>query len=198
MKAIITILVTILVMVTAQSDRAAAQSQTVPSSAGGFTLNKTIEEYGIQGNGHYLGEVIVSATNGFRKGFITYGTCDKPGGIVRIKLKYEDRSYALFEKLLERYKVQFGKKPKFSGDRFGNVKSWKWAFTNSDGQRVNLVLQHNLKDTDESIGNMVKLSLPDQINSERECFNKTLDEESSQSSTSATGTDIDWEALLPH
>lgn len=194
MKRLITILMSGLLVIIAHPNHATADQQSVPSTAGGFTLNRSIEHYNLEKYSHYVKEVIVTDVEGFRKGFITYGTCENPGKIVRIKLKYEDRSYEFFEKLLDRYKQQFGKKPKFSGDRFGNVKSWKWTFVNKDNHRVSLTLQHNLKDSDESIGNTVKLSLPDQITAERECFNNIHSKNSSKRTQSA---ESNWEEYIP-
>lgn len=194
MRTIATILISGLILLTAHLERATADQQPVPSTAGGFTLNSSVEDYKMESQGHYLTEIIVSDMEGFRKGFITYGTCKNPGKILRIKLKYDDKSYKFFENLLSRYKQLFGKKPKFTGDRFGNVKSWKWTFVNKDNQRVNLTLQHNLEDTDESIGNMVKLSLPDQMTAERECFNKTY---ASKSEKTTQSPEPNWEILIP-
>lgn len=174
----------------------AASQQNVPSAVGGFTLNSPISDYDLKQHKNYLIELIVTDLEGFRKGFITYGTCENPDKILRIKLKYHDRSYKFYEELLERYKQKFGSKPQFSGDRFGNVKSWKWEFTNNDGHRVTLVLQHNLKDTDESIGNMVKLSLPDLMNAERLCFNKTAATDAPADS-GPKEQEIDWETFIP-
>lgn len=172
-----------------------AAAEMIPSSAGGFTLNTQIEEYAVSSHENYVKEIILTDLEGFRKGFITYGTCERPGEILRIKLKYNDRSYGFFEQLLKKYKKAFGNKPKFAGDQFGNVKGWKWSFTDEQGQIVTLSLQHNLKDSDESIGNMLKLSLPGLLDEERICFNKkhpaSPDPDGSKSPAS------NWEILIP-
>ena len=177
----------------------AASPPKAPTSAGGFSLNTSIENYPVENHANYLNEVIVTKLDGFRKGFITYGTCRNPGTILRVKLKYNDRSFKFFQDLLKRYKNKFGPKPKFSGDQFGNVKSWKWSFIGENGQRTTLVLQHNLKDSDESIGNMVKLSLPDLMDDERICFNERHSSESAAStSQSGSGKKLDWQELIPN
>jgi len=171
----------------------------VPKSAGGFTLSSSIEDYPVESHDNYLNEVIVPDHKGFRKGFITYGTCRNPGKILRIKLKYNDRSFKFFQELLTRFKNEFGSKPKFSGDQFGNVKSWKWSFTDENDQRVTLVLQHNLKDSDESVGNMVKLSLPDLMNDERLCFNERHHPKgTSTTDQSKNSEEVDWQSLIPN
>jgi hypothetical protein len=170
----------------------AAAASTVPSSVGGFTLNRSIEEYPVEGQANYLTEVIVKDVPGYRKAYITYGTCNNPGKILRIKLKYEDKSSDFFKELLSRYREKFGAKPKFSGDQFGNVRAWNWSFKDEQGRRVKLQLQHNLRDDEESIGNMVKLSLPDLMDDERKCFNERLD------SGEKSSKKADWEDLIPN
>ena len=77
------------------------------------------------------------------------------------------------------------------------MKSWEWSFKDENDQRVKLVLQHNLKDSDESIGNMVKLSLPDQMNDERLCFNERHDSADGGKSKSESGEKLDWQLLIP-
>jgi hypothetical protein len=61
---------------------------------------------------------------------------------------------------------------------------------------VTLVLQHNLKDTDESIGNMVKLSLPEELAAERKCFNEIGYRQQEESKKDKSMRD--WATLLPH
>jgi hypothetical protein len=53
---------------------ALADEYGAPSSAGGFTLNTQIKEYGDSNHENYLREDIFTDLEGFRKGFITYGT----------------------------------------------------------------------------------------------------------------------------
>lgn len=170
----------------------AVAAPTAPSSVGGFTLNQSIEEYPVESQANYLTEVIVKDVPGYRKAYITYGTCKNPGKILRIKLKYEDKSFDFFKELLSRYREKFGAKPKFSGDQFGNVRAWNWSFKDEQGQRVKLQLQHNLRDDEESIGNMVKLSLPDLMDEERHCFNELHAPEGE------TAEEAGWEDLIPN
>jgi len=151
----------------------------MPLSVGGFTLGTSIENYTFVSQENFVEEVIVTDIKGFRKGHIMYGVCESPGEIIRIKLKYKNKSVKFFNRLLKKYKKKFSSKPKFVGDSFGLVKAWKWSFNNDDGVRVSLVLQHNLKDADESIGNMVKLSFPDRLIAERKCSNKSTQRDES-------------------
>lgn len=175
---------------------AAAGKAESPKEAGGFVLGTPISDYHISSQGNYFEEIVTTGIDGFRKGYITYGTCLNPGKILRIKLKYSESDTEFFEKLLKRYKEKYGKTPKYVGDSFGNVKAWKWAFKNDEGKRVTLVLQHNLKDEDESVGNVLKLTLPDDLTAERKCFNQKYPLE--DGSTSAKSQSENWEVLLPH
>jgi hypothetical protein len=152
---------------------APAAAAPVPTEVGGFKLGTSVDEYEFISYRNYLKEVVIDKIPGFRKGTISYGVCKEPGKIVKIKLKYLDPSKSFFKKLLKRYKKQFGEPDVFTGDSFGIVTSWKWHFKDKDGNRVSMLLQHNLKNPNEVIGNMVKLYLPDQIEAERKCFNKT-------------------------
>ena len=165
----------------------------MPLSVGGFTLGTSIENYNFVSQENFVEEVIVTNIKGFRKGYIMYGACESPGEILRIKLKYKDKSVKFFNQLLEQYKKKFSSKPKFTGDSFGLLKAWKWSFNNDDGVRVSLVLQHNLKDADESIGNMVKLSFPDRLIAERKCSNKSTQPDDSD----AKPIDDNWGLLIP-
>ncbi len=194
-----TILITALWVVTillGNADWSTAATPAVPYSVGGFTLDRSIDDYPVERHENYLSEVIVTDLNGFRKAFITFGTCRNPGKILRIKLKYSDRSQDFFKELLKRYREKFGAKPKFSGDQFGNVKSWKWFFTDEQGRKVTLQLQHNLKDEEESIGNMVKLSMPDLMDDERRCFNERHDKDTDAGQKKSE--ENNWENLIPH
>lgn len=119
---------------------------------------------------NYLKEVLVMDWHGFRKGIISYGICESPGTIVKIRMKYEDTSKKFFNTLLKRYKKKFGAPHEWKGDSFGIKHIWKWKFKDENNQTVNLILQHNLKDQNDTIGNVVKLSLPELDELERLCF----------------------------
>lgn len=189
------ILLYVLLLSIATTDAMAATGTKAPLSAGGFTLGTAISGYDFVSHDNFVKEVIITDIKGFRKGFVTYGVCDRQGEILRIKLKYKDKSYSLFEKLLKQYKKKFGSDPKYVGGRFGNVKAWKWAFTDKDGKRVTLILQHNLKNMDESIGNMMKLSLPDRLIAERKCSNKTSSQREEKDADKLPKPD--WNLFLP-
>lgn len=171
----------------------------VPHEVGGISLGSHIDDYPNIIKSNFLKEVVVTDRPGFRKGVISYGVCKYKGEVLRIKLKYEDKSKAFYKTLLAKYKEKYGPPDSWNGDSFGLIHLWKWGFTDKDNNRITLRLQYNAKDPDDTIGNMVKLSYPDRIQEERTCFNKMWD-------TAGEKTDLkikegndkpDWSYLIP-
>ncbi len=151
----------------------------LPIHLGGFVLGEDISDH--RGRikmiscrpmryMEFIGEGEILPIPGFKSGLIAFGNCDRPNKIVRIKLKYEDASKGFFKKLMERFEERFGAPSEYLGDPFQILIAWKWTFTDGNGGRISLILQHNTKATDEKIGNAVKLSLTSQIDRERDCF----------------------------
>jgi hypothetical protein len=162
-----------------------ASEAKAPKEIGGFKLGSSINDYEFTSYTNFLKQVVVEDVGAFRKGVIEYGVCERPGEIVKIKLKYKDQSESFYRTLLDEYKKQLGKPDKFTGDPFGILKSWKWHFTDENGERVSISFQYNQKNFDESMGSVVKMSLPQRIEQERACFNQfcsARQEESGESS----------------
>lgn len=174
-------------------------SDGAPVEIGGFKLGSSIEEYDFISYHNFLKEVMVQDIEGFRKGVIYYGICDRPGEIVKIKLKYLDSSERFFNKLVKQYKKKFGKPDAYIGDSFGIVKAWKWTFIDENKNKILLRLQHNLKNPDESLGVTVKLEMPDRIEAERICFKKQCEitMNGKDRPTSSPKGKVDWQKLLP-
>ena len=152
-----------------------------PHQVGGFALGRNIEAYKDRvimdtalpvRYSENLEEVEIKFTQGFKSGLITYGTCAKPGQIVRIKLKYADSSKAFYENLLKRFKKRFGEPDEYRGDAFGIVKAWKWSFVNQQNNRISLNLQHNTVDTEEKKGNAVKITNITLIEEDGLCYKR--------------------------
>jgi len=152
-----------------------------PHRVGGFALGQNIEEYKDQvimdtalpvRYSENLEEVEIKFTQGFKSGLITYGTCAKPGQIVKIKLKYADSSKEFYQNLLKRYKKRFGDPDEYRGDSFGIVKAWKWSFVDKQNQRISLTLQHNSMDTEEKKGNAVKITNTTLIEEDGLCYKR--------------------------
>jgi len=146
----------------------------------------------------YIHEVEIHPAKGFKSGLISFGTCALPGRIVRIKLKFADASPEFYEKLLERYKKTFGDPNEWRGDPFHVVIAWKWSFTDKEGNPVSLILQHNTKDTEEKMGNSVKLAIHNFIESERACFiEKNPDFRKSAKGNPRSANAPEWDNCIP-
>lgn len=154
-------------------------AENVPHEVGGFVLGSDLKDYPEVVESSYLRETVVTDLYGFRKGYISVGVCKHVDKILRIRMKYEDTSKKFFKELLEEYKKHFGPPDEWKGDSFGILHIWKWYFTDTQGRQVSLLLQHNLRNTNETIGNTVKLSYPDLIEEERLCFNEMCEEHKS-------------------
>ena len=114
-------------------------------------------------------------------------------------MKYEDKSKKFYEKLLARYKDKFGEPHSWEGDSFGVMRIWKWYFTNKNGDAVSLSLQFNGKNSRETIGNVVRLSLPEKIEEERLCFNDMCEMQKSKADEARLEElkKSDWSHLIP-
>ncbi|CAB1082413.1 hypothetical protein D1AOALGA4SA_10033 [Olavius algarvensis Delta 1 endosymbiont] len=122
-------------------------------------------------------EVEIKPIEGFKSGMIAYATCAAPGHIVRIKLKYKDASKKFYDKLLKRIKRKYGEPSEYRGDPFHILISWKWSLIDKDGQRISMTLQHNSMDTEEKVGNAIKLTMTSLIEEDQRCYKvKALDQ----------------------
>jgi hypothetical protein len=152
-----------------------------PHEIAGFALGKNISDYQekIQMEtmlpiryADFLKEVEIRNIPGYKSGLITYGDCAVPGRILRIKLKYADSSREFYNNLLDRYTKRFGKPDRWRGDPFHVLVAWKWSFTDKEGNRISMVLQHNVEDTTRKLGNAVKLTMLNFEEEEIQCFEK--------------------------
>lgn len=170
-----------------------------PTEVAGIKLGTKVSEYPDFEVSNYLKETIVMDWHGFRKGIIFYGICHDPGTIVKIQMKYEDPSKEFFNTLLKRYKKKYGPPTEWDGDSFGIKHIWKWRFTDETGRRVNMLLQHNLQDANQNIGNQVKISYPEMMEQEHLCFLRQCreianpEEKKRKEMLKETG----WEYLIP-
>ena len=115
-------------------------------------------------------EIEIKPLEGIKSGLIGYGTCTTPGNIVRIKLKYKDPSKKFYEQLLKRIKKKFGKPDEYRGDPFHIVLSWKWSFIDPKNERITMTLQHNSMDTEEKMGNSIKLTNRSALTQDLKCY----------------------------
>jgi hypothetical protein len=147
-------------------------------------------------------EVEVKVGSGFKTGIVAYGSCAYPEKILRLKFKYIDDSRDFFEELVRRLKMRYGEKAEWRGDPFQNVLAWKWSFRDANGRNLSLIVQHNRRDTDEKIGNTIKLAWMDAIEKEQLCFNKNHPQDRRPKTSHGRGTEAGdheaWEMLMPN
>ena len=152
-----------------------------PHQLGGFVLNQKISAFEDQilmdtalpvRYAENIEEVEIKPTQGFKSGLIAYGTCSKPGHIVRIKLKYADASKKFFEDLLKQFNKRFGEPDEYRGDAFKIVIAWKWSFVDEENHKISLILQHNAMDEDEKIGNAVKITDTTLMEEDSDCYRR--------------------------
>jgi hypothetical protein len=151
-----------------------------PTQVAGITLGASISQYdnlirkdSIMPIRHseYLSEAETQYLEGYKNGYIVFGTCREPGRIIRIKLKYAHSDRAFFDELLERFKQKFGKPAEWKGDPFQTLITWKWSFTDKNNNRINMILQHYSGDDEEyTSGNSLRLSMPTLMENERKCY----------------------------
>ena len=122
----------------------------------------------------YVHEVEMKPIKGFKSGLIAYTTCENPGRIVRIKLKYADSSMKFFQTLIKKLEKRYGKSSQYRGDPFQIVVAWKWSFVDKDKNRISLIVQHNTKDEEEKMGNSIKLTLTSRIEEYKKCYEEKL------------------------
>ena len=168
-----------------------------PKEIGGFKLGTSIDDYEFISYTNFLKQVVVEDVGAFRKGVIEYGICERPGEIVKIVLKYHDKSESFYRSLLKKYKKQLGEPDKFTGDPFGIVKAWKWHFTDENGERVSLTLQYNQKNYEESQGSVVRMSLPGWIEDERACFNQVCATRQGEMEKTTTPEENHLDTMIP-
>ena len=156
-----------------------------PHQIGGFVLDQDIKKFEDRvimdtalpvRYAENIEEVEIKFTQGFKSGLIAYGTCARPGHIVRIKIKYADSSKKFYKDLLKQVKKRFGEPDEYRGDPFHIVVAWKWSFVDQQNHRISLILQHNSMDEQEKKGNSVKLTNTNLMEEDLLCYkNKQLD-----------------------
>ncbi len=176
-----------------------------PGQVGGFQLGADISAYKDRVDmtsalpiryAEFINEVEINKTDMLTSGLIAYGTCAAPGKVVRIKLKYADPGRDFYDNLLIRFENKFGKPDEWRGDPFHIVIAWKWSFQDKSNNRISLILQHNKQDTDEKIGNSVKLTMIDAVERERQCYDK-FHPEAREPLPDKASVKQDWDLLVP-
>ena len=175
-----------------------------PTGVGGFVLNTDVKQYKSELKAETtlpirfmegISEVEIQQRPGFKSGYIAYGNCAAPGKVVRIKLKYKDSSKDYYEELLEAYRDKFGK-PKWLGDPFHVISTWKWSFKEGNNQ-VEIYLQHNLSNKDEKLGNSVKMTMLNLLKDELTCFSEKNPDFRKSTPVNGATDKVELEDLIP-
>ena len=177
----------------------------IPYEIAGFKLGAPLEEFQDRCKidssmplryTKYIEELETQYIPGFKNGLIWVGKCVSDGRIVRVRMKYADPSKEFYNQLLKRLKRKFGKPDEWRGDPFHIVISWKWSFVDDQKNRISMILEHNLRNEEETSGNTIKLTMWNLIDQERECAveKKTASPRPKKKTKSKK---VDWELLLP-
>lgn len=170
-----------------------------PKEIAGIVLGSQVDAYPDIVRSNFLSDVVITDWHGFRKGVISYGTCRYNGQILKMDMKYEDSSREFYKTVLDKLREKYGEPTSWNGDSFGVMLIWKWQFVDSEQNRISLTLQHNGKNSNETIGNMLKLSLPEKIEEERICFSDMCakHKEKVDASRLLELKKTDWSYLIP-
>jgi hypothetical protein len=203
-------LVVVAVVMLACSPSFAAES---PRKIAGFVLGSDIAQYKdiVQMDSalpirhmEYLNEVETRKIEGYKSGYVFFGTCAQPGRIVKIKLKYAIPDRWFFDELLLRLKKKFGQPSEWKGDPFQTLVAWKWSFKDAQQNPVTMILQHYSGDDEEfTRGNSLRLVTRGFINQERQCYEQKHPEATGEVDESSTklGEDaksrIDFGRFIP-
>jgi hypothetical protein len=188
-----------------------ASADKAPSTIAGITLGDQISRFVdlvqmetslVLRNRQYLREVRIRDIDGYKSGTVDFGTCSKPGQIVRIKLKYEYEDKNFFDQLLERFKKKFGEPDAWRGDPFHVIIAWKWSFRNEMGNSISLTLQHS-RDEEYKWGNSLKLTNTTLMGQEQLCYEKKNQEIGGSEGNEPTPkehklSEKDYQRFIPH
>jgi hypothetical protein len=151
-----------------------------PKELAGFVMGSDIEQYRSRlqfdtalpiRDMRFLTEIQIKEVEGYRKGYLVYGTCEHPQQIVRIKLKYADESKRFYDRLLAAFRKTYGKPDEWRGDAFHHFVAWKWSMRDEQGNSISMILQHSTADDlEHPKGNTIKLTNWSQIERERRCY----------------------------
>lgn len=144
---------------------------------------------------------------GYRSGYITWGECEVPGRIVRIKMNYADPSLEFFERILQALSARWGKPDVWRGDAFGTLRAWKWDLSGPDGTSVSMILSHYRGEDDTyTEGNALRIANRSWMEQEAECDRRREQAEESAAKETGpaygpeghTGGALPMEWFLPH
>lgn len=165
-----------------------------PKSIAGFSLGLPISSCDQKLYSDYLQEKTVPLVSPFRKGYIYYGNCKHQDKVLKIKIKYEDKSRKFFKQLHTKLTKKYNDPGNWEGDSFGILSIRKWQFVDEEGHRVSLAIEYNNKNEELSMGTVLKLSYPVLIEEERICVGR---EQKKFIPKMRVKSDDIWDDILP-
>ncbi len=148
-------------------------------------------------NRPYVSRANILPVEGYESGYVTYGNCKRKGTILRFKLNYKDTSEDFFNKVKSAIQKRYGGHDEWRGNAFGTLKVWKWRVDGS-GKRPStsvIIMRYVGDDGDFTEGNSIRLSFPDWLKEERECW-KARQTHKEVPPLPAQRTGFEW--MLPH
>lgn len=167
-------------MIMALSAATAFAAGEFPSTLAGFTLGEDIKQYepfcnmkeaSPLSDAPFLIEALIKPDSlpGIRGGSLNFANCKNKDKLVRIKLKFHDRSQELFNKLFLKYKTKFGRPDSYEGDAFKNVIAWNWVFKNDAGEKMSVLLMWS-RSKEMRPGVSIKMTNITLYDQEYDCF----------------------------
>ncbi len=123
----------------------------------------------------WLTRANLKPTKGFAAGYVVLGGCATSGRVERVRLKYQDGSMALYDKLAKALTARYGKPQVLAGPKTGKYQGLRWVFGADKDHGVDLLLEHQEGGDDEvSSGNVIRLTDNRAMGQERACYDAML------------------------
>lgn len=116
------------------------------------------------------------AIPGVRGGSLSYSGCSEQDRLIRMKLKFADRSEQLFKELHRLYQRRWGKPDQWMGNAFKTVQAWQWILGKGGPDEVEVILMYSKVD-DMRPGVSIKMTLNTLLHAEHVCWEQSRDRE---------------------
>jgi hypothetical protein len=150
-----------------------------PSEIGGFALGESISAYKDRldmnsarplPDAPFLMRVNIKPFQGFSSGYLLYGTCDKPGRVARIKLRYADSGIYILTEINSSLMERYGQPEEIRDNHDRSYICNKWSLTGDGGQAISLILQrYDGWDPEYDRGSSIKLADWTLLDAEKAC-----------------------------
>jgi hypothetical protein len=149
----------------------------------------------------YLSKVSLKPVEGFRSGYVVYGTCKNIGRIIRIKMSYEDEGEELYHRLHIALAKRYGKAAEWRGNPFGTLRVWKWSMKDPSHNSISIIIErYEGEDDSFTPGNSIRLTNSTLMEEEKACYEakpKELQGGKNAGTSAATHGELDLDRYLP-